>query len=83
MAVDSQRSFVCACVYVLRYSCHDFSLKRKKIIITSLDPVVKISHFNAGGAGSIPGLGAKIPHALLPKTKTENKQYFNKFHKDS
>ena len=45
--------------------------------------VVKISHFNAEGAGSIPGLGAKIPHALLPKTKTENKQYFNKFHKDS
>ena len=26
---------------------------------------------NAGGAGSIPGLGTKIPHALRPKeTKT-------------
>ena len=34
--------------------------------------MVKTSHFNAGGAGSIPGLGAKIPCALWPKTKTEN-----------
>ena len=28
-------------------------------------PVVKTSPSNAGGAGSIPGGGAKIPHALI------------------
>ena len=28
-------------------------------------PVVKTSRSNAGGAGSIPGQGAKILHALL------------------
>ena len=27
-------------------------------------PVVKTLHFNVGGAGLIPGLGTKIPHAL-------------------
>ena len=27
------------------------------------DPVVKTLPFNAGGVGSIPGWGAKIPHA--------------------
>ena len=30
-------------------------------------PVVKTSPSNAGGAGSIPGWGAKVPHALGPK----------------
>ena len=35
-------------------------------------PVVKTSPSNAGGAGSIPGQGAKIPHATGPKKhKTE------------
>jgi len=37
-------------------------------------PVVKTSPSNAGGAGSIPGEGAKIPHAsngIKPKHKTE------------
>ena len=37
-------------------------------------PVVKTSPSNAGGVGSIPGQGAKIPHASGPKThniKTE------------
>ena len=29
-------------------------------------PVVKTSPSNAGGTGSIPGWGAKIPHALWP-----------------
>ena len=33
-------------------------------------PVVKTSPSNAGGAGSNPSRGAKIPHALWPKTKT-------------
>ena len=30
-------------------------------------PVFKISPSNAGGAGSIPGQGAKVPHAVWPK----------------
>ena len=30
-------------------------------------PVVKTSLPNAGGASSIPGQGAEIPHALQPK----------------
>ena len=33
-------------------------------------PVVKTSPSSAGGAGSIPGWGAKISHASWPKTKT-------------
>ena len=32
-------------------------------------PVVKILPSNAGGAGLIPGQGAKIPHALWPKNQ--------------
>ena len=31
--------------------------------------MVKASPSNAGGAGSIPGQGAEIPHALQPKNK--------------
>jgi len=34
-------------------------------------PVVKTSPSNAGGTGSIPNWGDKIPHALLPKHKKE------------
>ena len=30
-------------------------------------PVVTTSRSNAGGAGSIPGRGAKMPHASQPK----------------
>ena len=48
--------------------------------------VVKTSPSNAGGAGSIPGQGVKIPHASWPKDKEKNikqKQYCNKFNKDS
>ena len=33
-------------------------------------PVVKTLSSNAGGMGSIPGWGAKIPHASRPKSKT-------------
>ena len=45
-------------------------------------PVVKPSPSNAGGAGSIPGQGAKIPHASWPKNQNiKQKQYFNKFNK--
>ena len=38
---------------------------------------------NAGGVGSIPGQGAKIPHASWPKNQNiKQKQYCNKFNKD-
>ena len=41
--------------------------------------VIKNSPSNAGDAGSIPGQGAKIPHALWQKNKTQDKQYCKKF----
>ena len=45
--------------------------------------MVKTSPSNAGGAGSIPGRGAKIPHALGPKNQNmKQKHYCNKFSKD-
>ena len=37
--------------------------------------VVKTLPSNAEGVGLIPGWGAKIPHALWPKTKTSNRNY--------
>ena len=46
-------------------------------------PVVKTSHYNAVGKGSIPGQGTKISHASQPKNKQQKKkQYHNKFNKD-
>ena len=46
-------------------------------------PVVKTSPSNAGGAGLIPGRGAKIPHASGPKNQNiKQKQYYSKFNKD-
>ena len=47
-------------------------------------PVLKTSPSSAGGTGSIPGWGAKIPHALRPKINQniKQKQYCNKFNKD-
>ena len=46
-------------------------------------PVVKTLPSNAGGAGSIPGRGTKIPHASQPKNQSiKQKQYCNKFNKD-
>ena len=45
--------------------------------------MVKILPSNAGGAGSIPGKGAKISHASQPKNQNvKQKQYCNKFNKD-
>ena len=45
--------------------------------------VVKTSPSNVGGLGSIPGLGAKIPHASWPKTQNiKQKQYCNEFNTD-
>ena len=45
-----------------------FTLKNKRDF--SGGPVVKTSSSNAGGAGSNPGQGAKIPHVSWPKAKT-------------
>ena len=45
--------------------------------------MIKTSPSNAGGVGSFPGQGAKIPHALWPKNQNiKQKQYCNKFSKD-
>ena len=45
--------------------------------------MVKTLLSSAGGAGSIPGRGAKIPHALRPKNQNiKQKQCCNKFNKD-
>ena len=46
-------------------------------------PLVKTSPSNAGGVGSIPDQGSKIPHASQPKNQNiKQKQYCNKFDKD-
>ena len=46
--------------------------------------VVKTLPYNAGGAGSISGLGTEIPHASEPPKSEhkQQKQYFNKLNKD-
>ena len=45
-------------------------------------PVVNTSPSNVGGAGSIPGWGAKIPLAWWQKCQSiKQKQYCNKFKK--
>ena len=47
------------------------------------DPGVKTSPSNAGGAGSIPGQGVKIPHASGPKNQNiKQKLYHSKFNED-
>ena len=50
----------------------------------SIASVVKTLPYNAGGAGSISGLGTKIPHASEPPKSEhkQQKQYCNKFNKD-
>ena len=46
-------------------------------------PVVETLPSHVGGVGSIPGWGAKIPHALWPKNQNiKQKHYCNKFNKD-
>ena len=46
-------------------------------------PVVKTSPSNAGGVGSIPGWGAKIPHTPGPKNQNiKQKQYYEQFDKE-
>ena len=45
-------------------------------------PVVKTLLSNAGGVGSMPGQGAKIPLASWPKKQNrKQKRYCNKFNK--
>ena len=45
--------------------------------------MVKTLPSSAGGAGSIPGRGAKIPHGSRPNNQNiKQKQYCNKFNKD-
>ena len=45
--------------------------------------MVKTSPSNAGSVGSIPGRGAKIPHASQPKNQSiKQKQYHDKFNKN-
>ena len=45
--------------------------------------MVKTSSSNAGGVGSIPGQGAKIPHASWSKSQNiKQKQHCDKFNKD-
>ena len=45
--------------------------------------MVKTLPSNAGDVGSIPGRGAKIPHASGPKNQNiKQKQYCNKINKD-
>ena len=47
-------------------------------------PVAKTLPFDAGDKGSIPGQGARIPHASKPKHQNiKQKQNCNKFDKDS
>jgi len=41
--------------------------------------VIKNSLSNARDAGSTPGQGAKIPHALWQKIKKQDKQQYKKF----
>ena len=51
--------------------------------LSSSCPVVKTLPSNAGGAGSTPGLGTKIPHRSGPKNQDlKQKQCWNKFNKD-
>ena len=57
-------------------------MKKEKGALLS-GPVVKTLPSNAEAVGSIPGWGAKIPHALRPKNQNiKQKQYCNKFNKD-
>ena len=44
--------------------------------------MVRTSSSNAGVSGSIPGQGAKIPHACQKPEHKQQKQYCNTFNKD-
>ena len=64
--------------------CAEFSLRRK-VALGGFPggPMVKTSPASAGGAGSIPGQGVKIPQASWPKNQNiKHKQCCDKFNKD-
>ena len=66
-------------MYIFCYVIVDFDQKHRDF---PGGPVVKTSPSSAGGAGLIPGPGAKIPHASRPKNQNiKQKQYCNKFNK--
>lgn len=58
-----------------------FSLK---ILVAGdfLGSSVRLWPLNAGGEVSVPGQGAKIPHASAQSKDMKQKQCCNKFHKD-
>ena len=63
--------------------CPLYCIKQFKHRKFSGCPVAKILPSNAGGTGSIPGRGAKIPYTSWPKNQNiKQKQYCNKFNKD-
>ena len=56
-------------VISLRYACTVLEVSYCfKVAYFPGGPVVKTLLFNAGGMGSVPGWGAKIPHALWYRT---------------
>ena len=57
------------------------NLKRKPRDLSS-GPVVKTTPLTAGGVGSIPGQGTKVPHSSRPKNPVKQKQQYNKCNKD-
>ena len=81
-----------AAIPPLRVSCQTFAFFLLYLLwfvqLKTIDwdipggPVVKSLPCKVGGVGSLPGPGAKVPHASWPNSKRQNKQYFNKFNKD-
>ena len=55
--------------------------KMQEMFNKDLEEIKTTSPSNAGGAWSIPGWGAKIPHASWPKN-IKQKQHCNKFNND-
>ena len=67
--IHPYNSFLCICI--------------RKMRDLPGSPLVKTSPSNAGGVGSIPDQGSKIPHASQPKNQNiKQKQWCNKFNKD-
>ena len=60
----------------LIFDCQKKKKKKKHCGDFLGGPVVKTSLSSAGDAGSIPGLGAKIPHALQPKNQNIKQSNF-------
>ena len=63
----------------LEINCKKKKKKNCKNVDLPGSPVVKTSPSNAGGAGLIPGQGAKITHASWPRNQNiKQKQYCKK-----